>query len=154
MYCICVSCVNAYRCAPIPNDEVFCRTTFKFSHYSSPVTNQLSMHIARISTLALNGSTSLGQECASFFAFYQCIGSYTPCNVTSMKIYSFCKDSCNTINTLALKCLEFASIDPEVLLYLVQFDCFDPQTYTSSLTLDYYESPGDEMCNALSMYLG
>ena len=145
-------CALMNRCTPIPSDDVFCRTTFRYSHFSLPVTDQLSMPITQVSSLSSN--VSLSEECIRFFAFYQCIGTYTPCNATSMKIYAFCQDSCSTINSLAIQCLRFTTIDTRLQQYLLQFNCSNPLTYTSSLTLDYYDSPDDEMCSALRVYFG
>ena len=97
----------------------------------------------------------MAQECLNLVAFYQCIGTYTPCNTTSMKIYTFCEDSCTAISNLLLKCLvNISSIDPVALQYLTQFNCSNPLTYSSSLTLDYYESPSDEICSAVRSNLG
>ena len=110
------------------------------------------MHVAQISMLSSN--VSVREECAEYFAYYQCVGSYTPCNATSMKIYTLCENSCDTINRLTLKCLDFASIDQRILQYLTQFDCSNPLTYTTSLTLDYYDTPDDDMCSAVRKYLG
>ena len=140
------------RCSPVPPTDVFCRTTFRYSHFSLAITSQLNVHIQRISLLS--SSASLSQECVNFIAFYQCIGSYTPCNPTSMKIYTFCENTCNVINSLVLKCFDFTNVDLALLQYFAQFNCFNPLTYSSSLTLDYYESANDEMCSALSSYFG
>ena len=140
------------RCSPVPPTDVFCRTTFKYSHFSAAITSQINIHIQRISSLSSNASIT--QECTNFIAFYQCIGTYTPCNATSMKIYTFCEGICNIVNSLVVKCFDFTKIDPALLEYFAQFNCSNPLTFSSSLTLDYYESPDDEMCSALRNYLG
>ena len=71
-----------------------------------------------------------------------------------MKIYSFCENSCDSVNELTMECLSFAEVDQSVLMYLLQFNCSNPLTYASSLTLDFYEKPPDEICNATLSLLG
>ena len=141
-----------HRCIPVPDTDVFCRTTFRYSHYSTAIAAQIRMHIARVSFLSSNTSTP--QECTDFFGFYQCIGTLTPCNKTSMKIYTICQDTCNMVTSLLTKCLDFTRIDPLLLEYFANFNCSNPLTYSSSLTLEYYEPPNDEICNALSEHFG
>ena len=140
------------RCFPVPPTDVFCKTTFKYSHFSIAITSQINIHIQGINSLS--SDASITQECTNFIALYQCIGSFTPCNATSMKIYTFCEDTCNIINNLVVKCFDFTGIDDALLEYFAQFNCSNPLTYSSSLTLDYYESPDDKTCNALCNYLG
>ena len=134
----------------MPVEDVLCKTTFKYSHYSPPISEFFKIH------LLLGGiSSTMAQECSNLIAYYQCISTYSPCNSTSMKAYTFCKDSCDVIGNLLLKCLgDISSIDPVALQYLMQLNCSNPLTYSSSLTLDYYESPNDEICSAVRSYLG
>ena len=141
------------RCSPIPADGLFCRLTFEYTHYSSALAAQLRGTLEQVTLLSLNASIQQ-ENCAEFFAYYQCIGSYTPCDATSMKIYTFCENTCDAINRYALRCLNFTKIDPASLQYLLGFNCSNPLTYTSSLTLDYYEAPNDEICSAVQSYLG
>ena len=137
----------------MPVEDVLCRTTFKYSHYSPPISELLKIELLLGGISSSSGT--IAQECSNLVAFYQCIGTYTPCNSTSMKVYTFCKDSCDAISNLVLKCLgDISSINPVALQYLAQFNCSNPLTYSSSLTLDYYESPNDEICSAVRSYLG
>ena len=136
------------RCLPIPSTDVFCRATFRYTHFSP----HLNVHVKRISELFTNAS--LMQDCTDFIAFYQCLGSYTPCNPTTLKIYDFCEDACDIINKYAQKCFDFIYADPALLMYFAQFNCSNPLTFTSSLTLNYYEPPTDEICDPICMYHG
>ena len=142
--------ILTHRCIPLPDEDVLCRTTFKYSHYSPPISE-----IFRINLLLGGISGSITQQCSNLVAFYQCIGTYTPCNATSMKVFTFCRDSCDAIGNLVLNCLvNTSSINRVALQYLAQFNCTNPLTYSSSLTLDYYEYPGDEICSAVRSFLG
>lgn len=143
--------IFTYRCSPIPANGLFCRVTFEYTHFSSAASSQLRTTLEQVTLLSSNAS--IAQDCVDFFAYYQCIGSYTPCDAASMKIYTFCEDTCSAINSYALRCLNFTKVDPALLQYLLGFDCSDPLTYTSSLTLDYYEPPNDEICSAVHSYL-
>ena len=141
------------RCSPIPADEFFCSITFEYTHFSSALAAQLRATLKQVTLLSFNASIEQ-DVCTDFFAYYQCVGSYTPCNATSMKIYTFCEDTCDAINRFAISCLDFTKIDQAALEYLLGFNCSNPLSYTSSLTLDYYVSPNDEICSAVHSYLG
>lgn len=137
----------------MPDEDVLCRTTFKYSHYSPPISELFRINLL-LGGISSSGG-SIGQECSNLVAFYQCIGTLTPCNATSMKIFTFCKDSCHAVSNLVLNCVtDISSIDPVALRYLAQFNCTNPLTYSSSLTLDYYEYPSDEICSAVRSFLG
>lgn len=150
--CIYYLLVLLYRCSPLPSNDVFCRTTFKFSHYSLAITSRINTFMSQISMLSSNVNITL--DCISLFGFYQCLGSFSPCNAATMKLYTFCDDTCSIINNLIQKCLRFTSIDPVLDQYFSYFNCSNPLTYSSSLSLDYYEPPNDEICSALRDYLG
>jgi len=138
-----------YRCLPIPDNEVLCRQTLNLRDFSVPITTQLVSFIAEVGMSADNLNIEIPTECLNFLTFYQCSATYTPCNGTSKKIYSFCENSCDIINKLTQLCLNFTR-DP----YISQFNCSNPLTYTSSLTLDFYEEPPDDICNATLRLLG
>ena len=116
-----------------------------------PVVNQLTSYIERVGNLA--DTADLDRQCRNYLAFYQCTAAYTPCNETTMKIYAFCENSCEITNQLTVRCLNFTQVDPNLIQYISQFNCSNPLTYASSLTLDFYQEPPDDMCNAIFEHL-
>ncbi|XP_065911887.1 tyrosine-protein kinase Mer-like isoform X2 [Dysidea avara] len=140
------------ECSPLPINQVFCRKTFQYTHFSATVVTQLGKITEPIGAIIDN--EGIPRNCRPFLAFYQCYADYTPCNATSMKIFSFCENICDAFSQFSSQCLNFVSLSGQLKYYYEQFDCTNPLTFTSTLTLDFYQKSSDEICDAAVDYLG
>ena len=132
--------------------SLHCEESLGFSHVSVPVVNPFTSYVERVR--ALVNIAGFKEECQGFLTYYRCAAQFTPCNETSMKIYSLCENSCEIIVRVANKCLEFAAMDQNLKKYISEFNCSNPLTYTSPLTMDFYQKPPDEMCNKMLNIFG